>query len=414
MRGIRPRAITGKRQTISAILPVTLPTDPPWPQGPLPFSHADRRADTATRSTYFTPAAARVLYGTPHHPNRWYRTTAASSGPLTVQGVELLRTATTDDPDHALAIIHMSVTGPALLDTLRSLARRRHATHTPLTGPLSPEILLQGHATLAPAAAPYTVTLLTTSRRALPALHKGRDHRRWPTIEQWLWDLASRTNATDFPPDIKTTPTITAKATRISADWSALVLRDGAAFINHRPDQGPADPFYGFAELHTRTVYLDALLLGMIQRDHIDQLTEELADAFDHPRLAHRLATLERRIAHFRSTYWRQHLTAHSTANDLLTAYQAQHRMPERFQEILAEAADYNRIAQAQDSQQIGGALGILTILGLPVSTALSALQVLGDQNAWHLATATAAALAATAGLLTTRYGRLVIDALRN
>ena len=49
-------------------------------------------------------------------------------------------------------------------------------------------------------------------------------------------------------------------------------------------------------------------------------------------------------IARFRSTYWRQHLTAHGPANDLLRAYQDQHRLPDRFAEILTEATDYARL----------------------------------------------------------------------
>ncbi|MEK8144912.1 hypothetical protein NKH18_35430 [Streptomyces sp. M10(2022)] len=105
-------------------------------------------------------------------------------------------------------------------------------------------------------------------------------------------------------------------------------------------------------------MYLDALLLGSLQRDHIDELTEELSDVFDTRRLARRVATLERNIAAFRSTYWRQHLTAHGPANELLLAFQNQHRLPDRFGEILAEAADYSRLVQTQESQQISGALG--------------------------------------------------------
>ncbi|MEN8649498.1 hypothetical protein ABCR94_02300 [Streptomyces sp. 21So2-11] len=74
--------------------------------------------------------------------------------------------------------------------------------------------------------------------------------------------------------------------------------------------------FYDFGALHARTVYLDALLLGSLQRDHTDELTDELSEVFDGARLARRVAVLERNIAHFRSTYWRQHLTAHGPAND--------------------------------------------------------------------------------------------------
>ncbi|MEU6554624.1 hypothetical protein ABZ915_30770 [Streptomyces sp. NPDC046915] len=160
--------------------------------------------------------------------------------------------------------------------------------------------------------------------------------------------------------------------------------------------------------------YLDALLLGALQRDHIDELTDELSGVFDSsPRLARRVAGLERNIAVFRSTYWRQHLTAHGPANDLLLAFQNQHRLPVRFNAILAEAADYSRLVQTQESQQISGALGVLTILGLPLGTALSILQVLGDDSVTHLLVALALSIASTAGALTTRYGRLVLSSLR-
>ncbi|WP_049566717.1 hypothetical protein [Streptomyces sp. SBT349] len=412
MRRRRPSA-TGIRQITAVILPVRLPGDPPWPRGPLPFTHRDRHTTTGTRRTYFTPAAARVLYGTSEHPTRWHHRTTHQDGPIRVDGVELLRTPTQDTPERALAIFHLTLTGPTLLDTLRTLAGRPGTPTSPL-GELARTTGLRADiATVEPEVLPYTVSLLTPGTRPLARLHPGRDHRSWPTAQQWLWALASRTNADDYPPDPATVPGLTANALRISADWSALVLRQGTAFTGHRPDRGPGDPFYGYAELHVRSVYLDTLLFGMIQRSHIDQLTEDLADVFTGPGEANRLTALERRIARFRSTYWRQHLTTHGTANDLLLAYQNQYRLPERFTEILAEAADHNRLIQTQESQQISGALGVLTILGLPLTTALTALQVLGYQSPWQLLTATTGALAATTGLLTTPYGRLVLTSLR-
>ncbi|MGW5818267.1 hypothetical protein [Streptomyces noursei] len=328
--------------------------------------------------------------------------------------MELLHTPTEDAPRRAIAVIHFTVNGSSLHDTLRALAGRAAAGHSPLTGPLEPDALLQGHATVAPNATPFTVAFLSTAHAQLPRLYPRSYRRNWPSDQQWLWALASRTNAADYPPDPADGPTLTANVLRISADWSALVLRDGAAFIGRRPDRGETDPFFGYAELHARTVYLDALLLGIIQHSHIDQLTEELSNVFDDlTRLADGVAELEQGIAQFRAIYWRQHLTAHGPANDLLLAYHGQHRLATRFNEILAEATDYARLVQSQESQQISGALGILTILGLPLSTALTVQQVLGDTNLLHLLAFTGSAVAATAGLLTTPYGRLVISALR-
>ncbi|WP_411086576.1 hypothetical protein [Streptomyces sp. 061-3] len=133
----------------------------------------------------------------------------------------------------------------------------------------------------------------------------------------------------------------------------------------------------------------------------------------DGPGLARRVTALEQDIAGFRSTYWRQHRTAHGPANELLLAYQGQHRLPARFAEILAEAADHSRLVQTQDGQQIAGALGVLTILGLPLGTALSILQVLGDDDPVHLLIGLGIAFASTAAALGTRYGRLVLGSLR-
>jgi hypothetical protein len=87
--------------------------------------------------------------------------------------------------------------------------------------------------------------------------------------------------------------------------------------------------------------------------------------------------------------------------------------LPVRFAEILAEAADNSRLVQTQESQQVSGALGVLTILGLPLGSALGILQVLGDESVAHLLVALGLSVAATAAALTTRYGRLVLSSLR-
>lgn len=336
------------------------------------------------------------------------------TGAVTVQGAELVHTPVDDNPEHAIAVVHCTVAGPHLHDTLRAIAGRQAAGRSPLSGDLSPDVLLAGHATVVRDIPPFTIAFLTPARRRLPHLSPRAHRRGWSAEDQWLWALASRTAVEDYPPHPADTARLGADAVRISADWSALVLRDGAAFVGRRRDRGTADPFFGYAELHARTVYLDALLLGILQRSHIDQLTEELSRVFgDEARLARRVSELEHHIAHFRSTYWRQHLTAHGPANDLLVAYQAQHRLPARFAEILAEVTDYARMVQTRENQHMSGALGILTILGLPLSTALAAQQVLGDSNPWHLLLYLGAALTASAGLLTTRYGRLALSALR-
>ncbi|MFJ7420761.1 hypothetical protein ACIQXD_19420 [Streptomyces uncialis] len=405
------------RQVLSIVVPVQMTSSPAWDEGPLPLEHGARRADRSTRQTYFARPAARVLYGQPERPCRWHRFLDVSQGPVTVHGAELLRTPLSDDPHRALAVLHLSVDdgggADGLHSVVRSLARRHDAPATPLVGGLDLEHLLAGQARIAERGPLYTVALLTPGRAELPDLYSRAYRRTWSATDQWLWALASRTSANDYPPDPESTPDLVGDMVRLSADWTALALRDGAAFVGRRRDLGSADPFFGYAELHVRTVYLDAFLLGMIQRSHIDQLTEHLSGIFDDTGLAGRVTAMEQRIAQFRSTYWRQHLTHHGPANDLLLAYQNQHRLPARFAEILTEATDYARLVQSQENQQISGALGILTIVGLPLGTALAVQQVLDDTNPWHLLLYVAAALVVTGAILTTRYGRLVLDSLR-
>lgn len=422
-------AAVGVRQTLAVLLPVRLAADPPceadpadtgdsaagspWRKGPMPFAVASRVSDTAARRRLFTPAAARALYD-----RRWHRVMSLTRGALRVDGLELLRTPTAKSPHQALAIAHFTLTGEPLLPLLRSISHRRGSDPDPLSGAFDPAELLAGVADPAPAqspfalARPYTVVFLTPGAGPSAAL-RDPSTGELPVGADWLLrSLAARATPDDLPLAPEVVAEVREQARRISADWSALVLRQGAAFLGHRPDTGSGD-FFDFAALNARCTYLDALLLGTAQRDHIEELTDDLSAVFEGPGLARRVAALEQRIALFRSTYWRQHLNAHGPANDILLAFQARHRLPERFSQVLAEAADYARLVQTQESQQIAGALGVLTVLGLPLGTALSVLQVLGDSDPWHLALALTASLAATAAALTTRYGRLVLSSLR-
>lgn len=410
--------VIGVRQVLTVLLPIRLLRVPDWPPGPFPFEFGGQKTDTVTRATYFEPASARVLYGSSDRPRRWYREMSVDHAGLHLEGVEVLRTAAgRRGSDHALAVLHFTVTSP-LLPVLRAISHRTGAEPDPLTGPLLPERILGPIAEIRDRTGtfamgrPYTIAFLTPTADHAQALRPGPTEFLPEAADRWLWQLASRSTQADYPLAPESAPGEMGNAVRVSADWSALVLRHGAAFLGHRADIGVGD-FYESAALHVQTVYLDALLLGSLQRDHIDELTDELSAVFEAPHLAARVSLLEENIALFRSTYWRQHLTAHGPANELLLAFQKQHRLPDRFAEILAEAADYSRLAQNQESQQISGALGVLTILGLPLGTALSILQVLGDQSVSHLLIALALSIAATAVALSTRYGRLVISSLR-
>jgi hypothetical protein len=238
-------------------------------------------------------------------------------------------------------------------------------------------------------------------------------HLGWPPTQAWLWLLASRTTPADYPPDPAHADRLLAGTIALSADWRGLIVRDGAAFVALRPDRGTDDPFLSHAQLFTHTTYLDALLLGMIQRASVEQMVTDSATAFDAPDMPCHLEQLQARTARFRTIYWLRDASNHGPANDILDAYQAQHGLPERFDAVVTEIADLARILQDRQAQRTGAALGILTIVGLPFGIALETLQALGTSSPTSLTIGLITAATVTGALLTTRVGRLLVHQIR-
>ena len=345
--------VCGMRQTVIAVFHCHIDAAPPWNLGPLPYAHDGPPVTTRLRETLFNSRTARVLYGEEASFCRWNLTPeelrdSRASGQETeilhLDGVELLRAAipigVNPTSTNGFAILHLQVRGGKILEVLRELAGRGGQA-----SPVLP-ILLRAADSYQPRRESipvhlYTLSLsLTPSEFGLSPLYPVNRYQDWAINDQWLWALASRTRHDDYPPDPSCVHSLLSGAICLSADWHALVLRDGASFLGVRPDAGDSDQFFGYAERHFRTIYLDTLLLGMLQQHDIDALAEQTAAAFDNDDFTAYVCTLEARIAQFRGTYWWQHLTSHGHSNDLLRAYQAEHRLPERFTQILQEAEE--------------------------------------------------------------------------
>lgn len=63
-----------------------------------------------------------------------------------------------------------------------------------------------------------------------------------------------------FAPDPEDTALFAGRV-RFSADWQALVLRDGTAFVGLSADPGGDQTFHATAAHHVHTIYLDVFLL---------------------------------------------------------------------------------------------------------------------------------------------------------
>ncbi|MGW0553652.1 hypothetical protein ACWDZ6_05535 [Streptomyces sp. NPDC002926] len=390
----------------------------PWKSGPLPLSHGGLRAEVGMRKFYFLPAVAEVLYGTPTEPRRWHIQVNMNHDGMTLVAVEVQRIDSATERQNGLVVLHLRVEQSAVLDVARYFAGRPTAPAYALPG----EDLLRDVASIEwqgrtayPFAhlqsqdAPYTLALVTPWRMPLPKVYPELANLNWSTVDEWLFTLASRTSLDDYPPHPESREELVGNALCISASWKALVLSRGAAFVGLRPD----DPFHLVAELYVRTVYLDSLLFGIIQRDRLVELAHDAASALGSANVGMNLASLELRLATFRSSYWKQVLTTDHRANDLFSAFQRQHRMLERYDRVVTEINELNRLVQTQESRQIGAALGILTILGLPLGTALGILQVLGLRSVISLATAFGSALFTAGAMLLTPYGRTVLRSFR-
>lgn len=396
------------RQAIVVIYEARFPTTPTWTAGPLILRHDRVSSTVEARGGYFSAKAARVLYGDIEHPTRWHDSSRRTVADMEITGIEALRTS--DQPDACgLVAIHIRPCRGLPIEPLRSLAGRRGA----LPPSFDPQKLVDGQAEIEPDRRPFTVSFVTPARQGLPRLYRQARYWRWPPTHQWLWALASRTNVDDYPPDPKNLEPADSDVIRLSSDWHAVVLRDGMGVVGVRADQGRGDPFFGYAELYLRTIYLDAILLGLLQKQGLTQLEERLTAAFD-TSMSAAMARLEQDVSSFRHRLWAQHLTPHGTPNRLLVAYQGQHSLRERFDQILTEISDYNRLARDDDNRHVNSAAVVVTLVTVPAGIALALLQVMETDDPWLIAAVAVACLGLTVFLLSTRSARVAFRSLRN
>ncbi|WP_159942116.1 MULTISPECIES: hypothetical protein [unclassified Nocardiopsis] len=395
------------RQAIIAVYRATFPKNPDWAEGPLPLAYDGMCADTAGRSTYYPSRTARLLYGTSERPRRWHRTGEERFGGVSVTGVEALRPDERPGSD-GLVIIHLSSQGAHPVEVLRALAGRRGAGLPDYDA----SRIAGDQVDLLPGP-PFTLAFVTSRGRRLPRIYRHPRYRRWPSFDQWQWSLASRTAYVDQPPDPRTTQLPEQKRIWISADWSVLILREGMALLGTRPDLGASDPFYNHAALYARTIYLDAVLIGLLQLHGIRELEDDLSAVHD-PGSPMGMSVLEHHIARFRHRLWWQHLSAHGVPNQFLEELHLQHRLPERFEQILSEVSDYNHVIRAKESTTVNGSVLLFTLATVPAAIALAFLQVLGPRDAWVLAAVLVGCVFLTGLLLATRPARTAVRALRN
>jgi hypothetical protein len=391
--------------TAAVIIPATLRA---WPEslsdGPLPLPFptpaGDARADRTTRSTYFNAHTARVLYGaagstpsgsspsegsdrSPRRGYRWVEASLSELVPTRMTAVEVLAHGAPDEK-RAFIVAHLCLPAEKPLTELQALTMARK---TRIGNPLLD--LLDGGASsplgnsvadIPGTTRPFAVTL-AIPRGKLPDGPYGLSFP-WDPLRQWLFAFASARTSGRFPADPEDTSLLQGLV-RLSQDWSALVLRDGAAFVG-RVSAEDSGYLGGSADAYVRSIYLDAFLLGQIQLEELGAITDKLASLGGSLDRLNELLSLEEDVSRFRNTYWWQHLTSHGTGNKLLAEFQRQHAMPELFEQVIRELDDYSRHAtlraDRQEQQQLSRVnilLSLLTVLTVPMTL----MQIMVDSH---------------------------------
>jgi hypothetical protein len=336
-----------------------------WRPGPLPIpipatsaqgtrAGAARVADREARATYFAPRVHDQLYGTTDPaakdaPKRWHRTLetgAQDEGGSRVQAWELL----THEAGLGIAVAHVQL-GADAAPALAALTVTRGPGRQWLESALDDQLKLAPER-------PRVISHLLWAGEEMPEPYDSvaviNSLKKWNTVERWEWFLASGLGPEDVLPDTQD-PNLRAGQVWLSRDWQALVLRDGMAYVALTPyGPGPAGErtFHDPARVYVRSIYLDVLLLGILQlnavREYADAVSRVRID--DEPvELAKGVEDLEAGLFRLRTgLWWRDVTRSGGPARDLLNAFQRQHHLPDLYTQIVADLTDMSRYVQAR------------------------------------------------------------------
>lgn len=391
------------------VVPVDLVAVPEWEPGPLPFAEGDRVATADVRRTYFNERSGKALYGV----DRAHRWAAPGEGiellgaEFELAGLEVVRVPGRRLDRNGLAIVHgrISADGLALVETLQALSD--------VVGAASPlrrwcDGALDGCGVVGPSIKRATTMTLVTPAAPLAAPLPADGYEAWPAELQWLWLLASATTSEGYLPPPEAREELAGSLVRLSAGWQALVLRDGTALLGSGPDMSPVYRLFEDVQLHFRTIYLDTLLLGQMQRLVLTQIADDLAAVVDPVLDPQRLLDLEHELTSFRNVFWWRHLGPQWHGNALLGAYQRQHEIAELVVQVADELGDYSNKAERAATQRSEALLGVLAVISLPVGAA-ELIHALGIHERLWIGLVLALAVASVVAILLTGPGRALV-----
>ena len=144
----------------------------------------------------------------------------------------------------------------------------------------------------------------------------------------------------------------------LSESWCATVLQRGAAFVAMTPQE--SDGFHVTGRALVRSVYLDAVLLALLQQEVVHDLTNRVP-ALLRPgtRLADRLA-LQRQLIEYRAVMWSQNIAESRIVNDILNTAQRQLELHQKLTELATDISDLAQVSRLEADRRITTLLNLL------------------------------------------------------
>jgi hypothetical protein len=335
-----------------------------WTPGPLPIplpttivtrarGGAALLTDRAARVTYFAQRVHNLLFGPPSTadgpPRRWHiaaKAEAADVNNARVQAWELLF----DGAGSYLAIAHIQLGTPAA-PSLSELTVVRGPGREWLKASLDSPLELAD-------SRPFLLSHLVWEGDSLPEPYESREVvdslRGWNLVERWQWFLATGQGPDAGLPDTED-PSLFDGKVWLSSDWRALVLRDGIAYVGltpRSPAEASGQSFHDLARVYIRSIYLDVLLLGILQLYAVRGYAEAIAAVrVEHEPigLAKSIEQLEVGLLRLRTGLWGRDVTHRSgVASAILDAFQRQHQLADLYTQIVADLTDMSRYVLAR------------------------------------------------------------------
>lgn len=188
----------------------------------------------------------------------------------------------------------------------------------------------------------------------------------WSEIDSWRWALAMASPPTRKDLERPQEPDPPGRLLRMPRRDVQVVDRGVAFMATQHDTRAAARSQFTKDETRVRSMYLDALMLGVVQRVLLAQLADDVASCGDPDRNQRALRAVQRDVRIFRNRYWWREFCNWGWPDEVLRAYQEIHSLPEGTSELASDLSDFAAEVEAANGHRLNLSLGIIAVLGIP------------------------------------------------